>query len=50
MAGGPIREGKGPEDCVRGRAFSTVKLWEARQFEAGVRRLDEDGEPLLLVI
>jgi hypothetical protein len=23
---------------------------EARQFEAGVRRLDEDGEPLTLIV
>jgi hypothetical protein len=31
-------------------AFSTVTVWEARQFEAGVRRLDDDGEPLTLVV
>jgi hypothetical protein len=28
---------------------STVTVWEARQFEAGVRRLDDEGEPLPLV-
>jgi 5-methylcytosine-specific restriction enzyme A len=31
-------------------AVSTTTVWEARQFEAGVRRLGEDGEPLLLVL
>ena len=31
-------------------AFSTVTAWEARQFEAGVRRLGDDGEPLLIVL
>jgi hypothetical protein len=31
-------------------AFSTVTVWEARQFEAGVRRLDDDGEPLTLLV
>jgi hypothetical protein len=31
-------------------AFSAVTVWEARQFEAGVRRLDEDGEPLTLIV
>ena len=25
---------------------STVTVWEARQFEAGVRRLDDEGEPV----
>jgi hypothetical protein len=34
----------------RPAAFSTVTVWEARQFEAGVRRLGEDGEPLLVVL
>jgi hypothetical protein len=31
-------------------AFSTVTVWEARQFEACVRRLDENGEPLMLIV
>jgi hypothetical protein len=31
-------------------AFSTVTVWEARQFEAAVCRLGEDGEPLLIVL
>jgi hypothetical protein len=31
-------------------AFSTVTVWEARQFEAGVRRLDDEGEPLPLLV
>lgn len=31
-------------------AFSTVTVWEARQFEADVRRLDDEGEPLPLVV
>jgi hypothetical protein len=31
-------------------AFTTVTVWEARQFEAGVCRLGEDGEPLLIVL
>jgi hypothetical protein len=31
-------------------ALSTVSVWEARQFEACVRRLDEDAEPLPLVV
>jgi hypothetical protein len=31
-------------------AFSTVTVWEARQFEACVCRLDEEGEPLLVVL
>jgi hypothetical protein len=34
----------------RTATFSTVTVWEARQFEAGVRRLGEDGEPLLIVL
>jgi hypothetical protein len=31
-------------------AFSTVTVWEALRFEAGVRRLDDEGEPLPLVV
>ena len=31
-------------------ALSTVTVWEARQFEAAVCRLGEDGEPLLIVL
>jgi hypothetical protein len=32
------------------RPFSTVTVWEARQFEASVRRLDDEGEPLPLLV
>jgi hypothetical protein len=34
----------------RTAVFSTVTVCEARQFEAGVRRLDDEGEPLLIVL
>ena len=31
-------------------AYSTVTVWEARLFEAGVCRLDDEGEPLPSVV
>jgi hypothetical protein len=34
----------------RTAAFCTATVWEARQFEAGVCRLDDEGEPLTLVV
>jgi hypothetical protein len=34
----------------RTAAFSTVTVWEARQIEVGVRRLDDEGEPLPLIV